>query len=219
MIIGTLPDGARGVDVNQTVTADDAQAFATAGYAFIVRYVRRSQPHGYDLTVAERDDILNAGLGLQIVQHVAPDGWVPTPADGTIYGTTAATECGALGIPAGVSVWLDLEGVKPGTPHGDVIGFCNNWYDVVKAVGYTPSLYVGFHAGLSADELYRKLKFAAYWSAFTNNTGDAPVVRGFQMYQHAAKPTDLIPGYTNQTMDTDTIKADALGGTPTLLFV
>ena len=45
MIIGTLPDGARGVDVNQTVTADDAQAFATAGYTFIVRYVRRSQPH------------------------------------------------------------------------------------------------------------------------------------------------------------------------------
>ena len=218
MITGTLPDGSKGFDANTTVRPEDAAAFLAAGYTFAVRYIRRVQAHSYDLSVQERDDILGAGLGLMVVQHVALDGWVPTPELGTQYGETAVTALGELGIPAEVCVWLDLEGVKGGTPHGDVIGFCNNWFDVVKAVGYMPGLYVGYGAGLTADELYRKLKFTAYWSAYNLDAPNFPAVRGVQMRQGVAHASDLIPGFTNQTLDVNVIRADALGGTPVLLF-
>lgn len=219
MKISTLPDGTRGFDANRQVTAADADLLRRKGYQFAVRYIRRTQSHNYDLTKCEKDDLLGAGLGLMIVQHVALENWTPTPQLGTTYGNTAVIALGECDIPAEATCWLDLEGVKPGTPHKDVIDFCNNWWDVVDAIGYTPGLYGGFHAGLTPDELYYKLKFQLYWSAFTNNADDTVTKRGFCMFQHAAKPSDLIPGFTNQNFDVDTIRADALGGTPAILLL
>ncbi len=216
MRIDTLPDGSRGVDVNQPLTDATAKALVDHGYTFAIRYVTRTQTHGYDLSAPEIDTILNAGLGLQVVQHVAPEGWSPTAELGTQYGTTAAADCGLLALPDGMSLWCDLEGVAVGTDPEAVIGYCNAWYDAVAAHGYKPGLYVGWHCGLTADELYHRLKFSAYWSAF--NIPYAPVVRGFQMYQHAAKTSDLIPGFTNQDMDADVIQSDALGGTPSVVL-
>lgn len=218
MRVGTLPDGARGFDANSKITADAARALRAHGYAFAVRYVRRSAVHSYDLSKAEVDTILGAGLGLMIVQHVAPEDWVPTPTMGDLYGHIAAQETLKLGIPAGVTVWCDLEGVKSGTPHADVIGFCNAWYAAVKAAGFDPGLYVGFGAGLTAEELYRTLHFKRYWGAYNLNADGVPAVRGLQMRQLVAKASDLIPGFTNQNLDVDVIKADALGGTPAVLL-
>ena len=57
-----------------------------------VRYVRRKDQHAYDLTHAEAAGLLDAGIGLMIVQHVAPEGWTPTIKDGASYGSTAAAE-------------------------------------------------------------------------------------------------------------------------------
>jgi len=218
MRIDSLPDGSRGVDLNRPVTADSAAAFVVKGFQFVVRYVTRTQTHGYDLSAPELDTILNAGLGLQVVQHVAPEGWNPTAELGTQYGTTAAADCGLLSIPDGMSLWCDLEGVAVGTDHEAVIGYCNAWYDAVAAHGYKPGLYVGWHCGLTADELYHRLKFSGYWQSYNGNADQTPVIRGYQMRQHVAKPEDLIPGFTNQDMDTDTITADAKGGTPSLVF-
>lgn len=215
--VGTLPDGARGVDVNQTITGAAAAAFVEAGFTFAVRYVRRHQAHPYDLSTGEVLTLLAAGLGVMIVQHVAPPGWFPTPDDGTVYGSTAARESHAVGIPSGVTLWLDLEGVDRTVPHADTAQFCRNWYDEVAASGYMPGLYVGDSCGLSPQELYQ-LPFTGYWSAYSNNVDDGPVVRGFQMYQHAATLEDLIVGFSNQTMDVDIIKTDKLGGTPSLLL-
>ena len=52
----------------------EARALLAAGYRFVVRYVRRTARHRYDITAEEADVILSAGLGLMLVQHVAPDG-------------------------------------------------------------------------------------------------------------------------------------------------
>src|ERR1035437_807216 len=104
MRTGTRPDGARGFDANATVSAASAALFVAKGFAFAIRYVRRQQTHDYDLSVRERDDILGAGLGLMVVQHVAPDGWTPTGDLGTEYGGTAVVALGELAIPANVSM-------------------------------------------------------------------------------------------------------------------
>lgn len=213
----TLPDGSRGVDCNRPISAAQAAAFVASGRTFAIRYVRRHQVHDYDLSVNERDVILGAGLGLQIVQHVAPPDWIPTGADGTLYGGTAVDALGELGIPAEVSVWLDLEGVKDGTPHQDVIDFCNNWFDVVDAIGYTVGHYIGDKCGLTPAELYA-LKVTQYWRSYNLNDDEGPSKRGFCMRQSVAQPRDLISGFTNRDMDCDTIHADAMAGTPTLLF-
>ena len=68
----TAPNGLKGFDANSVVSRNDAEAFYAVGYRFAVRYVRRSQKHEYDLTAREARDILAAGLGLMVVQHVAP---------------------------------------------------------------------------------------------------------------------------------------------------
>jgi hypothetical protein len=216
--VGTLPTGSRGVDCNAPISRADAALFAGKGFTFAIRYVRRSQANTYDLTTGEVLGILAGGLGLMAVQHVAAPGWEPSAQLGTQYGSTAAAECQRLGIPAGVTVWCDLEGVGDDADHRAVVGYCNAWYDAVAALAYVPGLYVGDSCILTPLELYRSLKFAAFWSAYNLNGDAAPAVRGVQMRQHAAKAVDMVPGFTNQNMDVDVICGDALGGSPTLLL-
>jgi hypothetical protein len=216
MKISALPAGMRGFDCNARITPEHARRFVQAGYKFAVRYVRRSQRHDFDLSIGERDDLLAAGLALMVVQHVAAPGWSPTKNLGLQYGRIAADETLALKIPPGVMLWCDLEGVARAAKPEDVIGFCNAWYDAVRAAGYTPGLYVGFDPGLSAEQLYRRLKFAAYWSAYNLNRDLYPAVRGVQMRQMAAGRTDLVPGIPYE-IDVNVVQADALYSLPVAL--
>lgn len=218
MRIGSLQNGARGFDANQRITSAQARAFVEHGYSFAVRYVRRSTPHAYDITAGELAGLLGNGLGVMLVQHVALPGWIPSGALGSSYGITAAAEATRAGLPHGVHLWCDLEGVRDGVPALDVIDYCNNWHRWVSDAGFRPGLYVGDSCGLSAVNLYRRLRFDSYWSAYNLNRDRHPIVRGVQMRQFAATLEDLVPGFTNQTMDVDVIHADALGGTPTLLL-
>jgi hypothetical protein len=218
MQIGTLPPGARGFDCNRPVTRAVAAAAVQKGYSFAVRYVRRAQAHDYDISAAEILAILGGGLGLMLVQHVAPEGWTPTPALGAEYGTTAAKECRRVGLPSGVSVWCDLEGVARGVPPAEVIGFCNRWHAAVAEAGFRPGLYVGYGAGLSAEQLYRSLRFDGYWGAYNLNREDIPAVRGLQMRQLVARKDEWLPGFDSATMDVDILQTDAKGGTPSVLL-
>jgi hypothetical protein len=152
-MVSTAPEGARGIDANSPITADVAQAFLAAGFSFVVRYVPRTLRHTYDITAAEVETILSAGLGLMLVQHVAPEGWAPSASLGKAYGETAAREASAVGYPRGGVLWCDLEGVKLGTPAAMVVAYCSAWYTAVSAAGYEPGLYVGYGAGLTADGL------------------------------------------------------------------
>jgi glycoside hydrolase-like protein len=215
--IGSVPDGTRGFDCDQRVTLAMAQAAYAANYRFAIRYVRRNQTHPYDLNVAEIVDLLRGGLGVMVVQHVAPDAWTPSADLGTTYGRTAVTECRDVGLPHGVSVWLDLEGVERGLSRAAVIGYCVAWHAQVEAAGYRPGLYVGFHAGLSAQDLYHALPFDSYWAAYNLNRDLEPAVRGVQMRQSAAQLEDHVAGIESE-FDVDVIRADAKGGTPSLLL-
>lgn len=218
MIVGQLPDGSKGFDANSKIGPKTAKKFYEAGYRFAVRYVRRTTVHEYDISTGECAAILDGGLGLMLVQHVAAEGWVPSGPVGTKYGTTAAEEAAKVGYPLGATLWCDLEGVKPGTPAQQVIEYCNNWWAEVGKVGYTPGLYVGFGVILNATQLYRNLQFTGYWGAYNVNDDQVPIVRGWQLKQYAARKEDLIPGFTNQNLDVDRIKVDGRGGTPLLVL-
>lgn len=215
--IFTAPDNIRGFDANQRISSSAAAAFHQHGYRFCLRYVRRAQVNNHDLSTNEAQAILGAGLALMPVQHVESEkSWVPTPEKGTAFGRTGAKDCARIGIPPGVSVWCDLEGVALGTPAQDVIDYCNNWHAEVAAEGYVPGLYVGFRAGLNATQLFKALRFAHYWGAFNLNSDEVPIVRKLQMKQAVRKPADRVPGF-GIAFQTDTIRTDALGGRPFVL--
>jgi len=169
------------------------------------------------LNPAEANTLLHSGLGLMLVQYVESDSaWSPTAAKGTANGSVAASEARMLGVPSGVTVWCDLEGVAVGTPPQNVIDYCNRWYAAVDGAGYIPGLYVGYHPGLTPTDLYKRLRFAHYWGAYNLNADQYPAVRGLQMKQSRPQPTDAIPG-VHFDFQVDTISADRLGGRPTLL--
>jgi hypothetical protein len=218
MRIGPLPDGTKGIDCNQPLTGQAARAFQDAGYRFAVRYVRRNAEHSYDLSVSEVLAILNAGLGLMVVQHVAADGWHPNGQLGTSYGAIAADETRKCGVPFGVMLWCDLEGVARDATAHDVIEYCNGWFDSVKDAGYDPGLYVGFSPGLTASQLYWKLKFRRYWSSYNLNKDQVPAVRGVCMRQGPyPRPADRVQG-VHFEYDTDLIQYDNFNNLPTLLL-
>lgn len=226
--IVTAPDGTKGFDANRHITPELASSLHAAKYRFAARYVRRTEKHDYDLTVPEVQAILGGQLGLIIVQHVAPEGWIPSlrrsmalprwlpsASKGVIYGQTAVDEVRALGLPPLTPVFCDLEGVDSHSSPALVITYCNNWYDVVAKAGFTPGLYVGWSPGLNGEQLYSKLRFSHYWGAY--NFDVVPAKRGYQMKQFAAKKADLVPGFTNQDFDVDYTMADQLGGRVPLL--
>jgi hypothetical protein len=213
----TAPDGVRGFDTAERVTPSAAAAFRRAGYRFAVRYVRRDKPHASALSGSEARSLLGVGIGLMIVQYVESDtSWQPTKAKGAKNGAVAASEAEMLGVPWGVTVWCDLEGVAPGTPSQRVIDYCNRWHSAVTGAGYVAGLYVGYRAGLSTTQLYRALRFTHYWSAYNLNADQFPAVRGVQMRQAVAGRVDRVPDATVD-FQVDTIRADKLGGRPTLL--
>ena len=213
----SAPDGVRGFDTTESVTRNTAVAFRRAGYRFCVRYVRRDKPHASALKVNEAKSLVSAGIGVVIVQYVESEtAWSASGAKGTRNGRVAASECELLGVPWGVTVWCDLEGVAPGTPSQRVIDYCNAWHSAVSGAGYVPGVYVGYRAGLTPSGLYRSLKFTHYWGAYNLNVDQYPAVRGIQMKQSKARSSDRPKG-TTIDFQTDRVRGDSLGGRPTLL--
>lgn len=205
------PVGVKGFDANVTLSADAARAFHARGYRFAVRYVGREQMASHDLTAEEAEAILGAGLALMVVQHVLNPGWTPTGALGTEYGANAARFAQQIGVPAGVNVWCDLEGVAAGTPSADVAAYCNAWHYQVAAAGYAPGLYVGDSPGLSAHQLYSATKFQHYWGAYNLNEDEVPATRGLQLRQREGTG-GTVAGITTESYDDDHTMTDALGG-------
>ena len=196
----------RGFDTNTVINAQQAAAFKTAGYSFCIRYLARNNGQGSnDLSFNEASIILNAGLALSAVQHVLNPGWSPTATLGTTYGTNAATNAASIGLPKGMNLWCDLEGVATGTPAQQVIDYCTAWYNAVAAAGYVPGIYVGANCILTGTQLYENLPFQHYWKSLSN----VPEIpnRGYQMIQTLGSPVSGV------SIDNDTTQNDQKGGT------
>ena len=115
------PQGLHGIDSNTVLNDSHCRAVKARGFSFCLRYVSRGErEQAHDLHEAEARTILDAGLALMPVQHVARAGWSPTKSLGTTYGRNAAAYVSEIGFPPGVNVWLDLEGVKNSTSHAAV---------------------------------------------------------------------------------------------------
>lgn len=145
MYARAVPPGSRGTDSVQDIRPDQAAALRAAGFDFAVRYL-------HNVTRDEVAAIVAAGLGFMPVTYA-----------GAYNGADAAAQCSALGLPAGVTVWLDLEGQKAFhlDPHV-LIATINDWARPVRAANFQPGIYVGVPQPLTSSELFG-LDVVRYW--------------------------------------------------------
>ena len=210
--VARAPAGLIGFDIATKVNSAQAKQFYSDGYRFCVRYVSRNDDSRArnekkgtpDLSEPEGQTILESGMALMVVQHCPAPGWQPNLQLGKEYGVNAASYAAEAGLPAGVNVWLDLEGIAKGTSHQDIVDYCNAWFAAVQTGGYETGVYVGFDVYLSPEELYLNLKTTHYWRA----DGKIPdiVHRGYQLFQHIQNAG------TVKEFDRDVTKNDAFNG-------
>jgi hypothetical protein len=203
MIIQPAIDGSKGVDTTLRFNPGRAALIKSAGYDFVMRYIEA-------LTVAERDAILGAGLGLGAVGYSRRPGWMPSAELGQQDAQHNLEHATSAGLMRGMTLFLDLEGPSASATAGACIGFVNTWARAVQAAGYIAGLYVGYGLVLTADQLYRSLAVTQYWSDGGNRK---VAVRGCSMHQHA--PSVYVSGLL---VDTNQVTTDALGDTPVLMW-
>lgn len=152
MIVERAFVGARGIDSVQfsnSGTMVQAAVIRASGVEFVVGYLG-------SVTPARLAIVLTAGLAFMPVTYAGEffDG-----------GADEVAQLQALGLPAGCTVWLDLEGDKSAHwPADDLIAKINAWANAIKAAGYEPGLYVGSPQPLTGEEL-GKLQVQRYWKA------------------------------------------------------
>jgi hypothetical protein len=216
--VSAAPSGCRGFDTDTQLTAATAKAFRAAGFQFVIRYLSlEATEQAGDLSTEEAQAILGAGLGLMAVQRVSEPGWRPTAHSGEEYGANAASNAHRVGLPAGMNLWLDLEGMNSGSPAGEVSAYCNAWFEQAAAAGYVPGLYVGAGAILNSEQL-DALNVNYFWksgsSAGSRQPGScfeyAYPEKGYCMVQSISASAQI----DGVCYDSDAIKQDNCGDTP-----
>ena len=119
MIATTAKPFALGVDTVQKLGSQDCEAIKASGYRFVVRYLG-------SVSVMELAAILSAGLAFMPVTYAK-----------AYNGGSAVTELRALNLPAGATVWLDLEG-ETSAP-ADLIAKINAWASQIERSHVLPS--------------------------------------------------------------------------------
>jgi hypothetical protein len=101
------------------------------------------------------DDILGHALDAGLA-------FMPVTLAGAWDGASAVARCKGLGLPAGITVWCDLEGDHAFVAGAGVIPKLAAWAQAIAAAGYMPGLYVGVPQPLTSEELF-SLPFVRYW--------------------------------------------------------
>jgi len=176
--VPTVAPAALGFDTNTAIDADVATALHSQGYTFCMRYVSLLGEAPSDLSNEEATTVLDAGLLLGVVQHATKSRL--DSGLGTENGENTASNAASIGVPAGVTLWCDIEGTNSASSD-DTVEYINAWAAAVTGAKYIPGLYVGPNSGLSASELSHSLSIAHYWKS----SSEVPWVeqRGFQMVQ------------------------------------
>lgn len=150
MRVETAFPGARVVDslpFAQGGTAAQARALRASGVEGVVGYLGA-------MNAARLGHVLDAGLAFMPVTFAGE------------YKDGAADEVAqlrALGIPAGCTVWLDLEGKEAWSSNPVALAsLVNTWAAAIKAGGWQPGLYVGAPQPFTGEELYA-LSVVRYW--------------------------------------------------------
>lgn len=205
-MIARLATEGRWCDCSQKPTPAQARALKAANYIGVIRYVPLPNNNAeHDVDSDELAMLVDMGLEVMLVQHVRMPGWDPRSHSGMVDGATAAEHARNVGYPD-AHIFLDLEGIKPGTDAAGVIVYANLWAGRVLQSGFRAGMYVGYDVPLTPTELYEDLSHDSYWK----DAGPREVaVRGFSVQQ--LSPEKVIAGLR---IDEDVVVADLLGERP-----
>ena len=149
MNIATARIGDRFTDSVTLITPALAAALKAEGFDGVSQYL------GGGVTAQSVQAITNAGLG-----------FLPVTFADRFDGEQTVAECHALGLPDGVTVFLDVEGIGPSITAAQLMMKIADWAHPVADANYIPSMYVGWKALLTSAELYA-LPVYRYWKAFS----------------------------------------------------
>ena len=192
MISTTAFTGARGIDTDSFITTSSAAALKQCNTDFVIRYLG-------SITQAELSAILGAGLAFMPVTFA------------NVYDPKVCLQhLSALSLPAGCTVWLDVEGVSMAP--AALIQAVTTWASVVKNAGYDPGIYVGAAALLTSQELFN-LPVDRYWHGLSKVEDRhgmfAEPACGWTMYQCFSSVT-----WGGVWSDIDFVQADYLNRLP-----
>ena len=212
MLVQPIGLGAFGFDTFEPMTAKSLDAILAAGwevaapdgtktrvpFEFVGRYVE-------NLTTAEIELYGERKVGLFTIGEAPNDSMAcPSGALGSRDGLRAVTLLRRLGISAGPTHALDVEGcARASGPQ--VIDYVDSAWDVVH-LQTEMALYRGWGINLDADELYHSLSVSLYYASSPQSV--PPSVRGYAMVQVVENVK--VAGYA---IDVDRHDGDRLGGT------
>jgi hypothetical protein len=195
------------VDIDEPLDQTTCTLFRSRGIRGVWRYLS-------DLTTGEVATIIASGLILYFVNHSRLPGWIPSAAEGALDAKADIANLQRLGVPTGVHVFFDLEGVGGGAASvANLIAHLSAYASAITAAGYTPAIYVGDQSLLTSAQLYA-LAFFLYWhsaSHVVDVTGaEAGPECGWSVYQGSIIEVKLF----NVTIDWDFVSGDFHGRLP-----
>lgn len=212
MKVVDIPLGAVGCDMLTPLGPSVASSLSSfilpgtrTGFTFVVRYFE-------NITAGELAGILATGLGCALVGESRANGWIPNAGEGSADALRVVAKARALGVPQGMVLWCDLEGVGGTTQ--DLLDYCHAWCDVIMRAGYLPGAYVGDSVPLTPAQLYL-LPFVRYWHSLSMVQNVATA--GYCMYQLYPTTTLALPSGPLQ-VDLDVVCHDYKGRVPTMLI-
>lgn len=164
-----------------------------------------------NITPSELAGILSTGLGVTLVGESRANGWIPSAISGSADGLREVTKVRSLGIPNGITIGCDLEGI--GGTAQDTIDYCRAWCDVVQPAQDIAMAYVGEDVPLTAEQLYQ-LPFTRYWHSLSEVSNVSNV--GYCLIQlfptlNLGLPTGAL------AVDLDVVQQDKRGRVPTMV--
>lgn len=179
-----------GCDTLATLTAPDFARLRAAGIVWRAGYIDHVTP-------TELEAQLAAGIAFAPVTYALE-----------LDAAHILARLEVLGVPKGVTVWLDIERVKDALDAADITARINACSKALVAAGYQAGVYVGAGCPLDEAALFALPYVSRYW----HSCSDVPRVRarGYCMHQH--RPNDVI--VEGEDVDVDTVEPDYKGGLP-----
>jgi hypothetical protein len=176
-----------GVDTLLTLTRESAIALVAKGCVFRAGYIDHVTPQ-------ELSDQLSVGLAFTPVGYAMQ-----------LDGAHAVQRLRELGIPAGVTIWCDVEGA--GLEAQATIDRVNAWAGSVQTAGFEAGMYVGAGCPLTPSQL-TALAVTRYWHSCSRVPEPR---RGYCMRQ--LRPDDVY--VAGVKVDVDAVEPDYQGDVPT----
>lgn len=161
----------KGFDCYEPVSASVAVAFKADGYGYAGRYLE-------NLTIAERDTLFAAGLGIWLLSTAIVENLSASVGDAK--GAMLRNKAMALGVPPRVHITTDLEEAH-GDPVSAVMPFVDHVGGVLVHCGYPSALYLGAGCGLNGRQAFSIPSVNLYVRAGSSGIPEPDC--GFAMWQ------------------------------------